>query len=46
MSDWYLEITEYKQAIGSWEKNFNSSNNLSKNKVTEISKQIEYIFNE
>ena len=44
MSDWYLEITEYKQAIRSWEKTFNSSNNLSKNKVTEISKQIESIF--
>ena len=44
MSDWYLGVKEYKQAIKSWEETFNSSRNFSKIDITEISKQIENIF--
>jgi hypothetical protein len=44
MSNWYLGVKDYKQAIKSWEETFNSSRNLSKIDITEISKQIENIF--
>jgi len=44
MSDWYLGVREYKQAIKSWEQTFNSSKKFSRINITEISKQIEYIF--
>ena len=43
MSIWYLEAREYKQATISWEKTFNSINN-SQIRISEISEQIEFIF--
>ena len=43
MSIWYLEAKEYKQATISWDKTFNSINN-SQIRISEISEQIEFIF--
>ena len=44
MSNWYLEAKEYKQAIRSWENCFNSIKDTPKIDVSEISEQIEFIF--
>lgn len=45
MSDWYLQAKEYKQAIKDWENCFNSNDGSPKLKISEISDQIEFIFN-
>ena len=43
MSNWYLGKKSYRQAIQSWEQTFNSLHD-SQIKISEISSQIEYIF--
>ena len=43
MSNWYLGKKSYRQAIQSWEQTFDSLHD-SQIKISEISSQIEYIF--